>query len=90
MDICKLVPRMQSASTYVKELHTIVEAVRKWRQYLFGRFFIIRTNQCSIKELLQQVIQTPDQQKYVFKLLGYDFIIEYKPGKTNLAADVLS
>jgi hypothetical protein len=61
----KLGPQMQSASAYIKELHAITEAVLKWRQYLLGHFFVIRTDHRSIKELLQQVIQTPDQQKYV-------------------------
>lgn len=44
----------------------------------------------SLKELLQQVIHSPDQQVYMRKLLGFDFIIEYKVGKSNLAADALS
>ena len=86
----KLCPRMQSSSTYIKELQAIVEAINKWRQYLLGHFFIIRTYQHNIKELLQQVIQIPDQQKYVCKLLRYDFRIEYKPRKTNLVVDALS
>ncbi|GJR58993.1 ty3-gypsy retrotransposon protein [Tanacetum coccineum] len=46
------------------KLFAIVEAVLKWRQYLLGRRFIIRTDHKSIKELMQQVIQTPIQQKY--------------------------
>ncbi|KAH9646382.1 hypothetical protein KPL70_024860 [Citrus sinensis] len=86
----KLGPRMLVASTYIKELHAIAEAVHKWRQYLLGHFFIIRTDQKSIRELLQQVIQTPEQQFYVRKLLGYHFRVEYKPGRTNSAADALS
>ena len=49
----KLGPKMQAASTYLKELHTIAEAVHKWRQYILGRFFIIRTDHRSIKELFQ-------------------------------------
>ncbi|PNY01861.1 retrotransposon-related protein, partial [Trifolium pratense] len=60
----KLGLKMQGASVYIKELHAITEAVLKWRQYLLGHFFIIRTDHKSIKELLQQVIQTPDQQAY--------------------------
>ena len=67
----KLGPRRKVASTYHKELYAIVEAVQKWRQYLLGREFIIRTDQKSLKELLQQVVQTPDQHLYVRKLMGF-------------------
>ena len=86
----KIGPKLQASSTYIKELHAITEAVRKWRQYLLGRFFVIRTDHKSIKELLQQVIQTPEQQVYVRKLLGYQFHIEYKQGISNRVADALS
>ncbi|GJU09991.1 ty3-gypsy retrotransposon protein [Tanacetum coccineum] len=86
----KLGPRMRIAATYQKELFAIVEAVYKWRQYLLGRRFTIRTDHRSLKELMQQVIQTPLQQKYVRKLMGFDFAIEYKPGVTNQVADALS
>lgn len=53
--------RLQALSTYLKELHAIAKAIQKWRQYLLSQFFIIRTDYKSIKELFQQVIQTPDQ-----------------------------
>ncbi|GKA41114.1 hypothetical protein Tco_0733707, partial [Tanacetum coccineum] len=49
-----------------------------------------RTDHKSIKELMQHEIQTPIQQKYVRKLMGFDFSIEYKPGTLNFAADALS
>lgn len=86
----KLGQRLQGASAYHRELYAIVEAVYKWRQYLLGRFFIIRTDHKSIKEILQQIIQTPDQQMYVRKLMGYNFKIEYKPGSSNKVVDALS
>ena len=35
---------MQQAYTYVRELYAIIEAVKKWRQYLLGRLFVIRTD----------------------------------------------
>ncbi|KAJ9542331.1 hypothetical protein OSB04_028837 [Centaurea solstitialis] len=81
---------MMMAATYQKELYAIVEAVYKWRQYQIGRRFLTRTDHKSIKELMQQVIQTPVQQQYVRKLMGFDFDIEYKPGATNIVADALS
>lgn len=83
-------PRLQRASTYVRELHAITTAVRKWRQYLLGHSFVILTNHKSLKDLMAQVVQTPEQQVYLSKLLGYDYSIQYKAGKHNMVADALS
>ncbi|KAL0303885.1 UNVERIFIED_CONTAM: Retrovirus-related Pol polyprotein from transposon.6 [Sesamum radiatum] len=86
----KLSDRMQAASAYDREMYAISEAVRKWRQYLLGRKFHIYTDQRSLWELLFQTIQTPAQQKWLTKLLGYDFEIRYTPGRDNRVADALS
>nr|GEX17195.1 Ty3/gypsy retrotransposon protein [Tanacetum cinerariifolium] len=86
----KLGPRIRVVATYQKELFAIVESVYKWRQYLVGLRFTIRTDHRSLNELMQQVIQRPFQQKYVRKLMGFDFVIEYKPGVTNRVVDALS
>ncbi|KAI4357207.1 hypothetical protein L6164_001171 [Bauhinia variegata] len=86
----KLCPRLLQASTYVCELHAITSAVKKWQTYLLGNRFTIHTDQCSLKELMSQVIQTPEQQYYLSKLLGYCYYIVYKPGTTNPVADALS
>lgn len=86
----KLVPRMQKQSAYIRELLAITEALAKFRYYLLGNKFIIRTDQRSLKSLLDQSLQTPEQQAWLHKFLGYDFKIEYKPGKDNQAVDALS
>ncbi|KAL4282814.1 hypothetical protein GQ457_16G014550 [Hibiscus cannabinus] len=71
-------------------MYAILQAIAKWRQYLLGRKFTIYTDQQALKNLQTQVIQTPEQQKWLSKLLGYDFDILYRPGKSNAAADALS
>ena len=77
-------------STYEKELLAGVMAIQKWRHYLVGQRFKVRTDQQALKYLLEQRIRTPAQQKWISKLLGYDFSVEYKSGKTNKVADALS
>lgn len=86
----KLCPKLLHASTYVCELCAITSAVKKWRTYLLGRRFVIHTDQRSLLELMTQFVQTPEQQFYLSKLLGYSYEIVYKPGAQNRVADALS
>ena len=41
-------------------------------------------------KILKQTIQTPEQHKWLTKLLGFEFDIVYKPSAQNLQADALS
>lgn len=77
-------------STYEKEMIAVVKSVRKWRPYLLGKSFTVRTDQRSLKYLLEQRITTPAQARWLPKLLGYDYQVEYKKGSENKAADSLS
>nr|XP_023872616.1 uncharacterized protein LOC111985197 [Quercus suber] len=67
-----------------------LKGIKKWRPYLLGRPFIIKTNRHSLKYLLEQRVGTPAQQKWISKLLGYAFIVEYKQVRENVVADALS
>lgn len=82
--------RAQQRSIYERELMAIVMAVQKWRHYLLGQHFIIRTDQKSLKFLTEQRVMGEDQFKWTSKLMGFDFEIQYKPGSSNKAADALS
>ncbi|WVY96426.1 hypothetical protein V8G54_028577 [Vigna mungo] len=84
-----LCPRLMHSCTYVRELHVITSIVKKWRQYLLGHSFTILTDHRNLKELISQIIQTLEQQVYFSKLLGFDYSIQYKAGKTNVLADAL-
>lgn len=86
----KLSSVRQKASTYARELWAVTDVVQRWRYYLLGHQFEIRTDYQSLKNLLSQSIQMPDQKFFLSKLLGFNFTITYKPGKKNLAVDALS
>ena len=58
-------PKLARSSTYVRELAAITNAVKKWRQYLLGHHFVILTDHRSLKELMTQAIQTPEQHRYL-------------------------
>ena len=77
-------------STYEKKFLAVVVAVQKWRHYLVGKPFVIKTDQQSVKYLLDQRVGTRAQQRWITKLLGYNFLVEYKKGKENVVVEALS
>lgn len=44
--------------------------LHEWCQYLLGHSFVILNDHKSLRKLMTQVIQTPEQQIYLAKLLG--------------------
>lgn len=40
--------------------------------------------------MLDQSLQTPEQEAWLHNFIGFDFQIEYKPGKDNITTDALS
>ena len=55
-----------------------------------GRHFKVKIDRDSLKYFLEQRLSSEEQQKWVTKMLGYDFEIIYKKGNQNVVADALS
>ncbi|KAL0329707.1 UNVERIFIED_CONTAM: Transposon Ty3-I Gag-Pol polyprotein [Sesamum radiatum] len=83
-------PRTQGLSVYEKEFLAILLAVTKWKHYLVGNHFVIKTDQQSLKYILEQKVDNALQQKWISKLLGLDYEVQYRKGCENKAADALS
>ena len=68
----------------------ILHALKKWQPYLMGRHFKVKTYHDSLKYFLEQRLSLEEKQKWVTKMLGYDFEIIDKKGKLNVVEDALS
>ena len=74
-------------STYVL---AIMHALAKFRQYLVGNKFKVKTDHNNLQFFLEQKDLNERQQKWVSKIEAYDFEIEYVKGKNNVVVDSLS
>ena len=68
----------------------ILHALTKFRQYLVGSKFKIKTDHNNLKYFLEQKELNESRQKWVSKVQAYDFEIEYVKGKNNVVVDALS
>jgi hypothetical protein len=73
--LCKKAATM---STYDKEAVAILEALKKWKHYLASSSVIIRTDQQSLKYIHEQRLIDGIQHKLLIKLLGFNYVVEYK------------
>ena len=77
-------------SIYDKEMLAILHALTKFRQYLVGSRFKIKTDHNSVKYFLEQKELNDRQQKWASKVHEYDFEIEHVKGINNVVAYALS
>jgi hypothetical protein len=77
-------------ATHDFELVAIVHALRKWRHYLMGKSFELRTDHNGLKYLFDQPTLNARQSRWLEFLSEYDFDIKHIKGKENKVDDALS
>jgi hypothetical protein len=86
----KLKEHERNYATHDLELETIVQALKKWRHYLMGRRFELRTDHNGLKYLFDQPTLNARKSRWLEFLCEYDFDIKHIKGKENKVADALS
>lgn len=81
-------PELSYAAVHQEAL-AIVWAVHKFRHFLAGRRFVLRTDNSALTYILSNSKPSPKLQRWAAALLEYNFIIQHHPGKKN-PADALS
>ena len=73
-----------------KELLAVINFVKYFRHYLYGRAFTVRTDHGSLRWLMK--FKNPEGQiaRWLETLSSYEFKIEHRPGRVHRNADGLS
>ena len=77
-------------ATIEKEAYAVVYAIGKLRPYLYGAQFTIYTDHKPLKSLFTAEMQNTKIQRWAVLLAEYGANIEYRKGKNNIRADMLS
>ena len=72
------------------ECLAVVFAIQKFRQYIHGQNFVVKTDHHSLQYLLNLKDPNSRLARWQLKLQGYDYVIEYKPGVNIKHVDALS
>ena len=86
----KYTPGQKNYDTPNQEFLSIVEALKKWRHYLYGKKFGIITDHQSLTFIPSQPNLTPRQARQVEFMSQFDYEILYRSGPQNIVADALS
>ncbi|KAG2190968.1 hypothetical protein INT47_007113 [Mucor saturninus] len=76
------------AATHLEALALIWGVVR-YRHYLAGRHFILRTDHAALVYIIKNPNPSPKLSRWAAALMEYDFTLKHQPGRDN-PADALS
>ena len=73
-----------------RECYAIVWAVHKFREYLFGREFVIQTDHLPLSYLMEMKNHNDRLMRWALSLQPFSYIVQYLKGSDNIGADMLS
>ena len=77
-------------ATIEKEAYAVVYAISKLRPYLYGADFTVYTDHKPLTSLFTKEMQNTKIQRWAVLLSEYGATIQYRKGKNNIRADMLS
>ena len=73
-----------------KEAYAVIYVIQKLRPYLYGSKFTVYTDHKPLKSLFNNQMNNTKIQRWAVLLAEYGAVIEYRKGKHNIRADMLS
>lgn len=73
-----------------KELLAVIDSIKSFHHYLYGRGFVVRTDHISLKWLMSFKNLEGQLARWLERLQQYDFEIIYRKGQSHKNADGLS
>ena len=73
-----------------KEAYAVIYVIQKLRPYLYGSKFTVFSDHKPLKSLFNNQMNNTKIQRWAVLLAEYGAVIEYRKGKHNIRADMLS
>jgi hypothetical protein len=77
-------------STYDKEFYAIIQALKKWRDYLVPREFVLYSNNQDLQFITRQEKLNQRHAKRIEFMQNFTFVIKHTVGNANKVVDALS